>query len=170
MVVAGSSMWEIENPDTLFSIKGTIVKGDQVASGQAKDSPFSHGTIVMQKPWLEDAGVKLDGAYLATLNIDIAPFQLQFLKPYITLENIKWHTGTPAESFLIGRCILHINNQDIKGYVYLPLPATKTQHFQSDNVVDVVTSFIPNVAYGDSITISFIDNEIVLRKAKISTP
>jgi hypothetical protein len=54
-------------------VNTTVKAGHGVASGQSSDRRFPEGTITMQKALFEERGLNLDGYYLGTINLGIAP-------------------------------------------------------------------------------------------------
>ena len=52
-------------------MKGRVIKGHQVASGKAIDSPFSAGTIALQKPLFKKLGLDLSQMFNGTINLAI---------------------------------------------------------------------------------------------------
>ncbi|MEO0518268.1 MAG: hypothetical protein AAF171_13325 [Cyanobacteria bacterium P01_A01_bin.116] len=55
--------------DKVVTLEGVVVPGHRVASGQAQDSPYPHGTIEMQQPHFLSLGVDLSPYYPGTLNV-----------------------------------------------------------------------------------------------------
>ncbi|MCL1124828.1 hypothetical protein [Shewanella surugensis] len=142
-------MKEIES---MKEIEGKLVSGHQVASGLAKDSPFSKGTIAMQRPYFLKAGLDLSDCYLGTLNVDIGSgFSLS--SPDYLFADVKWAEDFPAESFSFFKCTLFYHDKWLDAYIYYPHPETKIGHFQNDTVIEILTVPLANIHYGDQVTI-----------------
>jgi len=145
------------------SIKAIIKEGHKVASGQADDSPYPRGSIEMQAPFFRDYGINLDNYYLATLNLSITPYIFEMVSPEITVRNIKWAEGFAAENFSFSKCEIVFENKVYKGLVYYPHPETKIGHFHSQSLIEVITQYIPNIAYGDEAYLTLNQDEINIK-------
>ena len=149
---------------TLVYANFTVTQGHQVASGIAKDSPFDSGTISLQKPFFEQAGIDLSDMHLATLNAQLNCKAITIKKWDYQLENIKWATNFPAENFNFVACEIEINKQRLPAWIYQPSPDTKIAHFQPENVVELISSYIPDLSYGNQLKIWFDSDKISLLK------
>ena len=142
-----------------IQIKGLVKKGYGVASGKAKDPRFPKGTISMQKPFFRERGIDLDAYFPGTINLSIAPHNYEIKKAKYTVRNIKWASGEPAEDFSFFDCRILLNTGKlIDGFIYYPHPETKPEHFQSPDTLEIITSFISNLQYGDELIIE-VDSE-----------
>ena len=54
------------------------IPGYRVASGQAGDSRFPNGTIMMQSLYFSDRGLDISPYSSATINVNIAPVQAKY--------------------------------------------------------------------------------------------
>jgi hypothetical protein len=147
-----------------LKISGKIVKGHGIASGISKNNPYPKGSLEMQFPFFKDMGLDLYSFYLGTINIDISPFVWKPLYPDSYLENVKWIDQIPPESFLFFECKLIFNAIVYDGMIYLPDPKTKVQHFQRDDMIEVLSVKIPGIDYGKEILISIPDKKIDINK------
>jgi hypothetical protein len=147
-----------------FTVKGTIMQGHQVASGQSENSPFPLGTIEMQLPFFRERGILLEDIYPATLNVDITPNSFKIFAPAITLENIKWSLEHDPETFSLSPCILCVNEQKYPAYIYYPHPETKIGHFKNDNILEILSKYIPNIPYGTFVELKLSSDEVSILK------
>ncbi|HEY9849813.1 MAG TPA: hypothetical protein V6D28_10165 [Leptolyngbyaceae cyanobacterium] len=138
-----------------IQIKGWVKKGYGVASGQGKDPRFPNGTIEMQKPLFQELGLDLSNYFSGTINISIAPHQYQIKQPKYTFRNLKWTPAQPAEDFSFCDCQILLNNEKSQsGLIYYPHPETKPEHFQTPDTLEIMTSFINDLRYGDELIIT----------------
>ncbi|RDK82779.1 hypothetical protein [Marinirhabdus gelatinilytica] len=140
--------------------QGTVIKGSQVASGKAKDSPFPSGTIKMQKPFFKKLGLDISSYFNGTINISIHPKQFKILKPRYILENVEWTDVIPSENFLFFFSILICKNKAYDALIYLPDPSTKKFHFKDNSTLEIITTQIPTLNYNDHIEIITYSNEL----------
>ena len=120
----------------LKKLDGVVVKGYQVASGVAKDSPYEEGTIKLQKPFFEQKELCLDSFYLATLNIDTKNHKFEIINPTYFFKDLKWH----------------------------PNFKTKSDHIQKESIFEILAPFISDISYGNKITIILNTDDIKLTK------
>ncbi len=144
-------------------IKAVIKEGHKVASGQADDSPYPRGSIEMQAPYFKEHGIDLDEYYLATLNLSITPYIFNVVSPEFTVRNIKWAEGFPAEDFSFSKCEIVFKDEIYSGLVYYPHPETKIGHFHSKSLIEIITQYIPNIAYGDEVYLKLNQAEINIK-------
>ena len=142
------------NPSVTEQVTGLVVRGYQVASGQAKNSPYPKGSIALQLPFFKRLGVDLSGCLAATINVDISPFSFSINDADFHLKNVNW-IGDIYEDFFIDQCQLQFKNKSYSGFIYYPHPATKPDHFHSATIVEVVCAPIPEIHYGDRVTLVF---------------
>lgn len=142
-------------------IQVTVKAGYGVASGQSGDQRFPGGTIAMQKPFFEKHGLNLDGYYLGTINLSIAPHQYKIKLAKHTFKQIQWSSKDPAEDFSFFDCrIITTDAQIVNGLIYYPHPETKPEHFQSPDILEFIGAFVPNLYYDDQVTIEIDFNQI----------
>ena len=138
----------------MLTVPAAIIRGHGVASGQSRDSRFPEGTLRMQIPFFREVGLNLSDYYPGTLNLSIAPRRFEILSPEYTFRQVKWHPTEPAEDFTFINCqISHPASSEVcDGYIYYPHPETKPEHFQPDDVIEVILSeFQENLSYGDEV-------------------
>ncbi|MEL6439693.1 MAG: hypothetical protein AAFQ80_10615 [Cyanobacteria bacterium J06621_8] len=143
-------------------LKGIVKPGHQVASGMAQDSPYERGTLEMQFPFFQDLGLDLTGLFLATLNVSIAPYRFQLIKPQYTFPQVQWHPEFAAETFSFSRCIVIYRETNYEGWIYYPHPETKIGHFQDESILEVIAPQIPHLNYGDRLKLMINPQEIEL--------
>ena len=146
----------------LISLTGIVKPGHQVASGNASNSPYEHGTLEMQLPFFKDLGLDLSGFYLGTLNISIAPHTFKLVQPKYTFAQVKWHRDYPAETFSFSPCMVIYQDISYDGLIYYPHPETKIGHFQDDSILEIITSPISDIGYGDRLNLKINPQEIQL--------
>lgn len=159
-----------------LKLPGIVVKGHQVASGKAKNSPYPQSSIVMQTPVFQGLGLDISSFFPGTLNISLRPYQFSVNQPKYTFEQVKWYVNSPPESFSFSPCHLIFNAQQYESLIYYPHPETKPAHFQDNSTLELLSSFIPNIQYGDQVNLEinpqeiiiFLDGEIISENDEIS--
>lgn len=141
----------------------TVVKGHQVASGTAKDSPYPAGTIVLQKPFFAALGINLAAMFEGTLNLSVAPCEFKILQADYQAKAVKWLPDFPAEDFSFVVCRVEYAESHFPGLVYYPHPETKVRHFQKASLIEVLCPFIEGIDYGDSVSLEYDSEKILLR-------
>ncbi len=130
-------------------IRGTVVAGHGVASGESGGTRYPGGTIAMQAPHFADRGIDLSNFHPATINLSIAPMRLVLERPIATLRAVEWHPSDPAEDFSFAPCrIGYSRDEMVDGLVYRPHPETKPDHHQPETVVEVLAPFLAGVRPG----------------------
>ncbi len=133
-------------------MSGRVVEGYGVASGQADDTPYPAGSIALQLPHFRARGLDLGHLHPATINVEIDARGFVMRDPAYRFERIPWFTRL-TEDFSFSRCQLSFGNRRYDGWVYHPHPETKPGHQQGTNIVEVITSWIDGIAYGDTVTL-----------------
>ena len=147
--------------DTI-SVKGILVEGHRVASAPSDIYPY--GTLEKQKPYFKALGLDLEDFYNGTLNISIRPYRFEMKNPEFTFERVAWTDLHPPETFSFSRCAVIYEGKRYTGWVYYPHPETKERHFQDPSMVEVLTTYIPGIQYGDEIEIELNSAEVALVK------
>jgi hypothetical protein len=143
-----------------ITISGTVVAGYRVASGPSKDYPY--GSLERQRPIFKALGLDLDSYFNGTLNIDIRPLKFEISRPQYTFEHVAWTDLHPPETFSFSRCQVIFRGLSYDGWVYYPHPETKLRHFQNPSLIEVIALPIPDLAYGDELTLNLNPEEIDL--------
>ena len=147
--------------DTI-SVKGILVKGHRVAS--APSDAYPYGTLEKQKPYFKALGLDLEDFYNGTLNISIRPYRFEMKNPEFTFKRVAWTDLHPPETFSFSRCAVIYEGKRYTGWVYYPHPETKERHFQDPSMVEVLTTYISGIQYGDEIEIELNSTEVALVK------
>ncbi|MEB3224637.1 MAG: hypothetical protein VKJ86_02410 [Synechococcus sp.] len=142
------------------TVSGILQRGHQVASGQAKNSPYEAGTIILQTPHFRRLGLDLSAYFPGTLNISIAPRIFALLKPRYTFHNLQWHPDFAPETFSFSPCYIEHRQRRYDGLIYYPHPETKLGHFQDPSTLEVLAPFIPDLPYGDRLQLSLNTTEV----------
>jgi len=126
-----------------------VVPGHRVASGLNQDPRFPGGTLRMQWPHFLERGLDLARFYPGTMNVSLAPRRYCVQTPRYTFRAVRWHPVAPAEdfSFLDVRA-LRKGRDPVEGFIYYPHPETKPEHFQKDDILELLLPFLDNVPYG----------------------
>lgn len=143
-------------------VKGILRKGHQVASGIAKDNPYSQGTIAMQTPFFRKLGIDLTHLFPGTLNVSIAPHLFKVENPEYTFRKVKWNSEYPAEDFSFSGCEIIFRENIYSGWVYYPHPETKIGHFQDESIIEIIAPKIDNLKYGDRLDLNLNKQEIAI--------
>lgn len=144
-----------------IQVKGFVKKGHGVASGKSRNPRFPEGTIEMQKPFFYERGLKLDDYFPGTINLSISPYRYEIKHSKYTFKNIKWSPNDPAEDFSFFDCRISLNTgQVLSGLIYYPHPETKTEHFQSSDILEIITPFISGLKYGDELIVEVDSQQI----------
>ncbi|HUF39192.1 MAG TPA: hypothetical protein VMN57_11775 [Anaerolineales bacterium] len=150
-------------PVDRVTLPGIVERGHGVASGQAEDSPFPHGTIEMQTPFFKELGLDLADFYPGTLNISIAPRTFVLVRPEFTFREVAWTPEIPPEDFSFSRCGLIFDGRRYNALIYTPHPETKIRHFQSPETLEILAPYIEGIRYGDNVQLQLNPDEIRIR-------
>jgi hypothetical protein len=134
-------------------VKGIVRPGYRVASGLTDSSPYPAGTIALQTPHFLALGLDLRNCYPGTLNIDIAPQQLQILQAAYCFQDVLWIAGFDCETFSFCHCLVEFAEQQYQGWIYYPHPETKINHEQPATLVEVLAPRIPGIGYEAEVTL-----------------
>lgn len=117
----------------------------------------------MQLPHFQARGLDLSGFHPATLNCSIAPCRFALREPRLTLRSVDWHAAFPPEDFSFVDCRVHPGDgAAVAGLIYYPHPETKPDHVQPPDVLEVLTRFLPGLAYGDHLTLAIDPAQLTL--------
>jgi hypothetical protein len=148
-------------PDWI-SMEGMVQAGHGVASGNAAQSPYPHGTIEMQRPFFQNLGLDLSPFFPGTLNVSIAPWRFQIHYAPFTFEALRWTHLHPPETFSFCHCVLEFQQKSYAGLVYYPHPETKQTHFQQASVLELLLPKIADISSSDRVTLQLPTSEIQL--------
>jgi hypothetical protein len=144
------------------SVRGVIVEGYRVASGPSRDYPY--GALDRQRPIFKKLGLDLGAYFNGTLNVDIRPHTFELIRPEFTFYNVEWTDLHPPEHFSFSRCKVIHRGIEYEGWVYYPHPETKLRHFQDPSLLEVIAKPIPQIEYGDEVTLGLNPDEITLMR------
>lgn len=136
------------------SATGVVVTGHGVASGRSGDPRFPSGTLGLQFPIFAQLGVDLDNVHPGTVNVELDEGPLDLGEPDHLLTSVKWHDQMPPEDFSLWRVGLHHAGKRWQAMIYRPHPETKPEHHQPEDVIEILAPLIPDLAYGDRVTIA----------------
>ena len=142
-------------------VQGVVTQGYRVASGPSKDYPY--GALDRQRPFFAARGLDLSEYFTGTLNIDIRPHTFELVRPEFTFREVEWTDLHPPEHFSFSRCKVIFDEAEYPGWVYYPHPETKLRHFQNPSLLEVMAYPIPNIQYGDAVSVLVNPEEIVIR-------
>jgi hypothetical protein len=135
-------------------IPAIVVRGHRVASGMNGDARFPGGTIQMQAPHFLERGLDLSAYHSATLNVSIAPWRYRVGRARHTFSAVKWHPTEPAEDFSFFDVLVAVDGAaPTAGLIYFPHPATKPEHFQQPNVLELLLPWIDGIDYSKKVTL-----------------
>ncbi len=140
--------------DAIREVPARVIKGHGVASGRGNDIRYPAGTLALQMPFFRKQGLDLSGYYQGTLNLDITPYRFAYGKADFFFEGVDWSPHISPENFLFFGVTLLFRDQQYDGLVYLPDPATKTDHPQPANMLEVMMPRIIGIGYGDEVLIT----------------
>lgn len=149
-------------PDNWCSVAGVVQRGHGVASGHGPNSPYPIGSLRMQAPFFRERGLDLAPYFEGALNLSIAPHTFKLLKPQFTFPLVAWTTLHPPETFSFSACRVIYREARYDGWVYYPHPETKIRHFQDPTIIEVITTFIPDLAYGGTVELHVRAAEILI--------
>lgn len=144
-------------------VHGVLVPGYRVASGPSKDYPY--GALDRQRPIFNTRGLDLSRYFNGSLNIDIRPHAFKLIKPEFTFHNVEWTDLHPPEHFSFSRCKVIFDHVEYEGWVYYPHPETKLRHFQNPSLLEVIAYPIPEIKYGDNVSVLVNPEEIIVMKS-----
>ncbi len=143
-------------------VKGKVIPGYGVASGTGGDPRYQEGTLKLQYPHFKERGLDLSPFHMGTLNVDIAPYRHQIIKPIFYFENIAWSEHIPPENFYFFEVSLDFNSKRFDGLVYMPDPETKEDHLQKPTVLELILPKINDLNYGDNVYVEVIEGQLRL--------
>lgn len=140
------------------AIQAKIIKGHQVASGLAQNTPFPEGTIKMQWAFFSDIPDIEELYNGGTVNLDINPYHFKAKNP-VHRKNITWFENI-TETFLFWPVKLTLNDCDYSGLIYYPDPADKYDHFKPDTQIELLLPYIDGLSYDTDVTIE-LESELI---------
>lgn len=142
-------------------LEGPVVEGLRIASGLNRDSNQKlNYTIRRQKPFFIEAGVPGFGyIWEGTINLSIAPKKFKILRPdhEVTCE---WFPGIIETFWLVPARVVHKGWEHF-AYIYYPCSSPVKSH--NDTIVELLTEWIPDLHYGDKVSVRVKGDQITLR-------
>ena len=145
-------------------VSGVVVAGYRVASGPSKDYPY--GSLEKQIPLFKQRGLDLERFYYGTLNVSIAPSIFEMVNPAYIFRQVAWTDLHPPEDFSFSRCKIRFKKEEYEGYIYYPHPETKKRHFESASVLEIISTYIKDIRYGDQVEVGVDAGEIHIYPGK----
>lgn len=145
-------------------VDGVIVQGHQVASGQNPKSPYPKGSIEMQLPIFKSLGLDLTTCHPATLNVSLAIDGFSIVQPDFHFVGVNWTPIIPPETFSFVACKIYIDQARYDGWLYYPNVDTKPDHLQPNNVMEVISNFIPDIHYDKAVKIEVDGAKVLILK------
>lgn len=141
--------------------RATVKAGHGVASGRSTtDTRFPRGTIRLQEPFFKEKGFDFQAYFggdfvRGTLNLSLSPRRFTIESPEYVLKDVKWTDLLPAENFFLSPAEIHFQGRAFKALIYIPDPATKPDHFQAPDIIEVIAESVPNLDYGDEVELAY---------------
>ena len=149
------------------TVRARVVEGHRVASGNNGNPRFPGGTLQMQTPFFQALGLDLTAFYRGTINVSIAPLKYRVGKARHTFRAVKWHPTAPAEDFsFFDVRLLRDGAEPVAGLIYYPHPETKPEHFQRDDVLELLLPFVGGIGYGTPLTLAIPAEQMVVSSAE----
>lgn len=142
---------------------GIVIRGHGVASGSGGDARYPEGTLTLQVPHFTDHGIDLSPYFMGTVNVDIAPYRFEVVRPRYFVKDIRWTEHIPAENFMFFDVTLRLNAQSYSGLIYMPDPLTKTDHFQQPTMIECLLPWIEGLGYDDRVELLTHNAQIHIR-------
>ncbi len=150
---------DTEDASGWTTVHGRLRKGYGVASGQAPDSPYPEGRIVIQTPHFLRLGLDIRRFFPGTLNVSIAPYVYRMRRPRWTFPRVEWYEGL-RETFSFSPCRLVVDQGAVEALVYRPHPETKPDHFQDDSTLEILAPFLGELEEGAELTVRLLSREV----------
>ncbi len=147
-------------------VPAIVMPGHGVASGQGGDPRYPQGTIALQKPIFAAGGIDLDDYFSGTLNLSIQPWRYALKAPKRTFRTVQWTTAEFTEDFSFCDCQLRLSDgQTFTGFIYYPHPETKPEHLQAADILEIITTYIDGIYYGDAVILAIDPDQIEILPA-----
>ena len=144
-------------------VKGTITAGYGVASGQGNDERYPKGTLHLQLPYFQKLGIDISIYHPGTINVNIGNKTVHIKDPKYRAMGIDWSSHIPPENFFFFDVEATYEGQIYSGLIYMPDPATKTEHFQAMSIIELLLPKIPGIKSGNSISLKVEDVQILIQ-------
>ena len=141
------------------TIEATVVRGHRIASGACGDPRFPAGTIALQLPFFRRLVPKFDAylgcpAFAGTINLAVGR-AVTIDNPEICLNAIGWTPLFAPERFFLSQGMLNHRGGRYPVFLYMPDPATKPDHAQPPDRIELLAAPIAGLAYGDRVSLHY---------------
>lgn len=150
---------KLEHPITL---PGIVIAGHGVASG-SRPSHYPEGTLQLQIPHFKKRGLDLTSYYRGTINVDLAPILPRLVKADFTFQEVAWTDLIAAEHFSFSRAMIEHQTHTYPAWVYWPHPETKSENYQKESMLELITVKIATLQYGDRVKVTLQSNHFILK-------
>lgn len=151
----------------MTKITGIVIAGHGVASGKGKDPRYPEGTLKLQIPFFAKKGLDLTPYFRGTINLNIAPFRFIIGKPNHFFRSIAWSQYIPPENFYFIEVSVINRSKKYHGYIYMPDPATKMDHFQHESTLELILPEIEGLQVGDRLFLEVDEAQLAFTKETI---
>ena len=135
-------------------IEGVLQHGHGVASGANSESPYPKGSMSIQSPFFKALGLDLSCYWQGTINLSFKPLEIVLRNPDYIFENMYWTDLHPPETFSFWNIkIRSFDDHDIDGLIYYPHPETKSRHWQSSSVLEILAPRMANLGEGSPLQV-----------------
>lgn len=146
-----------------------VARGHRVASGTGDDRRFPGGTIAQQLPLFRTALPELftylgGEPFHGTINLQVAGL-VEVAQPEWRLPAVRWTALLPPETFFFSRARLEIGGERHPALIYIPDRATKTDHHQPPDRIELLARPIERIAYGEAAILHYPPSALVIRPA-----
>lgn len=141
------------------AVDAVVVRGHRVASGACDDPRFPAGTIALQLPRFRRLVAEFDAylggpAFPGTINLAVGG-RVVVDTPGIRLAAVAWTAVFPPETFFLAGGRLHHRGLRHPVFLYMPDPATKPDHLQPPDRIELLAAWIPDLNYGDPVRLDY---------------
>ena len=131
-----------------------------MASGKGNDARYPKGTLSLQIPHFLSHGIDISDYFRGTLNVRLPKKEIRVIRPKFTALDVAWSPYIPPENFFFFDVEVSYKGHSYQGLIYMPDPATKTDHFQDRCVVELLLPKIQGLRSGKSISLKVEDAQI----------
>ena len=136
-----------------------MVRGHRAASGLCRNPGIPLGTIRPQLRYFRGVpgfGQRFRGPlFPGTVNVKIPGRIVRVDNPAHVIGNVRWTRRIPAENFFLSPCFLVHRSRSYPGYLYIPDPKTKPGQPPPSGIVEVLTSRLAKLRYGQGIQLRY---------------
>ncbi len=138
-------------------LKGIVIRGHGVASGK---SSGMLGTIEQQQKYLKK--IDWNKFWPGTINVSISPNRCLWKSEDVTYEGVPWSRTQPKEDFCLSECTITVRGITYQAWAYYPHPRTKTQNLHDSTTLELISTKIEDLKYGDDVELSINSDEFMV--------